>query len=137
MGKNLTILMVDDSDTNLVLLDAIVSKHFSHRVIQFKNPKEALKVMQIMEVDIVLSDIQMPEMDGYELTREIKNNPLTKNIPVLLLSAVDRSDDNQIRAFKEGAIGFISKPINSKLLVAQLQSCLRMVASCKEIKKQG
>ncbi|MGE0738527.1 response regulator [Sulfurimonas sp.] len=136
MNKKYTILIVDDNETNLVLLDAIISMHFEHRVIQFKSAKEALKIMKTMEVDIVLSDIQMPDMDGYEFTREIKSNPLTKHIPVLLLSATERNDINQIKAYQEGAIGFIAKPINSKLLIAKLGSCLDIVASQKEIKKK-
>ncbi len=136
MNKKYTILIVDDNETNLVLLDAIISMHFEHRVIQFKSAKEALKIMKTMEVDIVLSDIQMPDMDGYEFTREVKNNPATKHIPILLLSAMDRSDANQIRAYQEGAIGFVSKPINSKLLIAKLGSYLNIVASQKEIQKR-
>lgn len=136
MNEKYTILIVDDNETNLVLLDVIISIHFEHRILQFKSAKEALKIMKTMEVDMVLSDIQMPNMDGYEFTREIKNNPVTKHIPVLLLSAMDRSDANQIRAYQEGAIGFVSKPINSKLLIAKLGSYLNIVASQKEIQKK-
>lgn len=136
MNEVCTILIVDNDNANLMLLDAIISTYFKHIVIVHSNSAQgALGMMKAIKIDIVLSDIKMPNMDGYELTRKIKNNSATKDILILLVSTLDRGSESEVKIYEEGAIGFISKPINSKLFVAQLKSCLRIVESQRRLKK--
>ena len=131
------ILIVDDNATNLLLLEAIITCNFEHNVYQAQSAKEAMLIVLREPIDIILSDIQMPLVSGYGLLRELKSKNETKDIPVVLVSAIDKSDENQIEAYESGAIGFISKPINNKLLVSKLKSYLKIVESYRELKNRN
>lgn len=128
------ILMVDDMEINLMLLEAIITTNFKHNIYKAKTVKDALEIVENSDIDIILSDIEMPLLSGYDFLRELKSKEKTKNIPFVFISSVEKSDTSQIKAYEAGAIGFISKPINSKLLVSKLSSYFKIVDLCKEIK---
>ena len=105
-----------------MLFSNLLSNYF--RVKTAINGRQALEVLQEGGIDLVVSDIMMPEMDGIELCRYIKNKFEYCHIPVILLTA-KRAEESQIEGYNSGADGYISKPCNFSLLYAQIMNCLK------------
>ncbi|MFH0785060.1 MAG: response regulator [Pseudomonadota bacterium] len=113
------ILIVEDSPTQVEQLRFILEKR-GYKVIVARNGKEALQVLQHTLPDVVMSDIVMPEMDGYELCRQIRKDARLKNIPVILVTTLSDPTD-VIRGLEVGANNFITKPYDERYLVSRLQ----------------
>ncbi len=104
------ILVVDDSSTNVVLLNAVLAQH-GYEVISALNAKEAYRIVNKQKPDLILLDLLMPEISGFDFLEKIKKDQKLKNIPVVIISAVGTKENiNQTR--RMGAIHFISKPVN-------------------------
>lgn len=121
------ILLVDDNPQNLAALTRILTEH-GYRVRTAINGQVALKSLQNMAPDLILLDIRMPGMDGYEVCREVKKDPATQDIPVLFLSALDDPVD-KVKAFDAGGVDYITKPFQTDEVVARVEThlTLRMV----------
>ncbi|KAA6339569.1 hypothetical protein EZS27_012510, partial [termite gut metagenome] len=117
--EDITILLVEDNEELVLLMFNILSKHY--QVIASKNGLEALYLIKENEIDVVISDVMMPKMDGMELCRTLKNNMETSHIPVILLTAKNSTDD-RIECYNAGADGYISKPFELKLLEARIEN---------------
>jgi len=109
-----TVLIVDDAPVNLKLTDILLRKE-GYKVHTATGAEEALKLLRSFRPDLMLVDIQMPGMDGLELTRRLKRNPLTRDIVVVALTACARKEDEQ-NAIAAGCNGFITKPIDTHTL---------------------
>jgi len=117
------ILIVDDEPLNLSLIEHSL-KGNGYNLRLMNNPVEALQVLTHEDYDLIMLDIKMPDMDGVEMLEAIKQNESIKNIPVLMLSAMD--DFGTIKKCMEsGAIDYISKPFKKMLLTSRVASCLR------------
>lgn len=116
-----TLLLVEDNIELLLIMESIFSQ--SYHVAKAENGKEALEYIRTNPVDLVISDIMMPEMDGLELCRHLKNDIATSHIIVVLLTA-QTSVDSQIDSYKEGADDYIPKPFEPKVLRARLENLL-------------
>ena len=121
--KNL-ILVVDDDPMNVKLLSAKLPAN-QFNTIQAHNGEEALRRAIHENPDLILLDIMMPEMDGYEVSHRLKTNPATENIPIILVTALDGADD-KIRGFESGADEFLNKPVNDIELLTRIHSLLRL-----------
>jgi len=119
--KNKTVLVVEDNSDLLMVITDILSKFYN--VISANNGKEGLDVASRRLPDLILSDILMPVMDGMKMCIEIKENPLTCHIPVILLTAID-SEENMIKGFDIGADAYITKPFNEYLLLSNIKSLI-------------
>jgi len=118
------ILVVDDNKANLLLIKKILKDHH-HEILLATNGFEALVQIAQFMPDVVILDVMMPEMDGYDTCRFITRNPDTKHIPVIMLSGLDRPDD-LVKAFDAGAMDYIRKPPNAVELVARVHSAIRI-----------
>ncbi|MBF0265610.1 MAG: response regulator [Gammaproteobacteria bacterium] len=117
-----TILIVDDISSNIDLLREILSS--SYRLKMAKNGSSALKIISADEKpDLVLLDVMMPEMDGYEVCQRIKDDPVTKDIPVIFVSALSTAEE-QIKGFESGAEDYIPKPVDANNLLAKIHNAL-------------
>lgn len=116
-----TLLLVEDNEELLLLMNSIFSK--TYHVITAKNGQEALEQIKKHNVDVVISDIMMPEMDGQALCKHIKNDIATSHIIVILLTAWI-SVENQIDSYKAGADDYIPKPFEPGALKARLENLL-------------
>jgi len=118
------ILCVDDEPMNLSLLDALLtSRNFD--AIKVENGGEALAVIHRQAIDMVLLDVMMPGMDGFEVCRRIKSDERSRTIPVIMITAyADR--ENRIRGIEAGAEDFISKPFDSAEVMARINMLLRV-----------
>ncbi|MEO5417885.1 ATP-binding protein, partial [Bacteroides thetaiotaomicron] len=113
------LLLVEDNEELLFLMEKILSKHY--HVLIAKDGLEALNVIKDNEIDIIISDVMMPEMDGLEFCRTLKSNLETSHIPIILLTAKNTVED-RIECYNAGADGYISKPFELKILEARINN---------------
>lgn len=121
-NKN-TILVVDDTPDNLRLLTGLLSEHH-YKVRLAPSGELALATIRKKAPDLILLDIMMPEMDGFEVLERLKNNPATSNIPVIMLTARKSREDMQ-RARDLGAAEYITKPFKAVEVVDKVLRHLR------------
>lgn len=127
------ILVVDDEPNNVKLLEALLSPQ-NYEVIKAYDGKEALELLEKNpNIDLILLDVMMPDMDGYEVCAAIKNNQERKDIPVIFLTALT-DDRSQVRAFKHGAADFISKPFKIELINARVKTHLDLKLNRDQMK---
>jgi adenylate cyclase len=123
MTDQVTVLAVDDQPANLRLLDAVLSPR-GYRVIRASSGEQALELLPSSGVDLVLLDIVMPGIDGYEVCRRIRSAPETAFLPVVMVTA--SGDQEKIRAIEAGADDFVSKPFDQSELLARVASLARV-----------
>lgn len=116
------ILIAEDSPTQAEQLKYLLEKH-DYRVIAAGNGREALDLLQVHKPEIVISDIIMPEMDGYEFCRQVKTNKELKNIPIILLTSLSNPED-VIKGLECGADNFITKPYDETYLISRISYLL-------------
>jgi len=115
-----TILIVDDEPNNIKLLRQILQDRYEVRVAL--NGAEALERVMIKPIpELILLDIMMPEMDGYEICTKLKSNPLTDKIPVIFVTAMDQVED-ETKGFEVGAVDYIQKPISGPVVLARVNT---------------
>jgi signal transduction histidine kinase len=117
------ILVVDDTPANLRLLVGILSDR-GYKVRPTPNGKLALSAVQLSPPDLVLLDINMPQMDGYEVCEKLKSDPTTRDIPVIFISALSDTLD-KVKAFSVGGIDYITKPFQVEEVLARVQTHLQ------------
>lgn len=125
------ILIVDDNPANLNLLNEILSQQ-GYKVRAALSGNIALKSVQMAPPDLILLDILMPEMDGYEVCQALKANPLTKEIPVIFISALNEVFD-KVKAFSIGGSDYIPKPFRAEEVLVRIQNQLRINRLSKEL----
>ncbi|MBF0302411.1 MAG: response regulator [Desulfamplus sp.] len=123
ISKESKILVVDDNEFNIHLLTSILQGKYSLNVAM--NGKEALKIAQKDKPDIILLDVMMPEMDGYEVCQQLKSDQSTKDIPVIFLTALSEESD-EMKGLDLGAVDYIVKPVNPKLVEKRINNHLAL-----------
>ena len=119
------ILVVDDDLKNLKLLKGILASGGDYVVFTAESGENAIKIVEEKRPDLMLLDIMMPGMDGYEVTRHIKANPELEKIPIILVTALDGEDD-KIRGMEAGAEEFLTKPVNPVEIETRVESMLKL-----------
>lgn len=133
-GSTHSLLIVEDNEELLQLMTKLLGADYI--IHTANNGKEAIEVVEREEIDLIVSDVMMPEMDGIEFCRYIKSKIETSHIPVVLLTAKNKEED-RVEAYESGADGFISKPFNLSVLHARISNLLRSrVRMGKDFKKQ-
>lgn len=126
------ILVVDDVKANVRLLEArLGAEYFDVR--SAANGEEALALIASWPCDIVLLDVMMPGLDGFEVCRRIKSDPRSSHIPVILITALDRTDD-RIKGLRAGADEFLTKPVNDVALVARVKNLVALKRVTDELR---
>jgi len=116
------ILIIDDDEPLLMLISASVSA-LGHNVDSCTNATDGLAKAKSTDLDMIISDMNMPVMTGWELIRELKSDPKTSNIPIIVLSAQSTAEDYD-EAYNAGCAAFIKKPIELKDFMEKFQSVL-------------
>lgn len=126
MNNTPSIMVVDDVEDNLVLFEVTLTS-IGYRVIMARNGEEALEKVLSKPPDLILLDIVMPKMDGYQVARRLKEDKRTMIIPIIMLSGLTEVHD-RVKAFEAGADDFLTKPVHTKELEARIKSLLKVKA---------
>src|SRR5512142_2530492 len=126
------VLVVDDILSNVKLLEAKLSAEYFEVVSAFNGLECLAKVDEAMP-DIVLLDVMMPGMDGFEVCRRIKGNPKTAHIPVVMVTALDQPSD-RVAGLEAGADDFLTKPVDDAALFARVRSLVRLKMMTDELR---
>ena len=126
------ILVVDDIPANVKLLEArLLAEYFD--VLTAENGYECLDICSKVPVDVILLDVMMPGMDGFEVCEKLKSNPKTAHIPVVMVTALDQPAD-RVRGLRAGADDFLTKPVNDMQLMARVKSLVRLKMLSDELR---
>jgi two-component system, cell cycle response regulator len=129
------VLVVDDVPANVKLLEARLSAEYFD-VATAMSGVEALAKCEKAECDIVLLDVMMPDMDGFEVCRRLKANPSTHHIPVVMVTALDHPSD-RVRGLEAGADDFLTKPVSDVALIARVRSLARLKMMTDELRMRA
>ena len=130
-----TILLVDDNPTNLQMLYQLLEKSVASKLLVAKNGETALAIARKARPDLILLDIMMPGIDGFEVCRRLKADPATGPIPVIFLSALDETAD-KVKGLQLGAVDYVSKPFQAEEVVARVNTHLTIHRLNREVQKQ-
>jgi two-component system, cell cycle response regulator len=129
------VLVVDDVPANVRLLEArLTAEYFD--VVTAESGQVALTVCERAECDLVLLDVMMPDMDGFEVCRRLKSNPATQHIPVIMVTALDQPSD-RVRGLEAGADDFLTKPIPELALIPRVRSLARLKVVTDELRMRA
>lgn len=117
------VMIVDDNPLNVELLDEILST-FGVEICKFSKPKDAYQIIEKEKFDLILLDVMMPEMSGFELAKKIKNSEINKNAPIIFISALSDSQ-NKIRGYDLGSFAYIEKPFDVNIVKSQIFNLLK------------
>jgi len=126
------VLLVDDVEANLVALEAVLAD-LDCDLLRARSGNAALRQLLKREFAVMLLDVQMPEMDGYEVARHSRENPATRDVPILFLTATHNTQENVLRGYGSGAVDFLFKPIDSTILRSKVLVFLELYASKRQI----
>ncbi|MBK9291775.1 MAG: hybrid sensor histidine kinase/response regulator [Bacteroidetes bacterium] len=134
-NEQTVILAVDDNPRNLQLISALLSQ-CGHKVVVVNSGENALKYLALKQPDLILLDVMMPGMSGYDVIEKIHNNPEWREIPVIFLTAKNEIAD-LVQGFRLGAVDYITKPFRSEELQMRIRTHLELMANRKLLKKQN
>ncbi|PID76070.1 MAG: hypothetical protein CSB23_00210 [Deltaproteobacteria bacterium] len=124
-----SVLCVDDDKAMHVLLESLLANSGDYKSLHAMSGEEALSALREFSVDLIILDINMPEMDGFQILEHLKGNEETENIPIIVLSGLNRAN-LKVKALERGAEDFIVKPFTGPELIARVKAVLRR--SCPE-----
>ena len=130
--NNISILLVDDKPANIVVLENLLEQN-NRTLLKAYSGEEALKLVLKGKVDLIILDVHMPEMSGFEVLQVLKTNHRTKDIPIIFLTAELREHDSMMKGFEGGAVDYLFKPINPDLLKAKVNVLLKLQLQKKEL----
>jgi len=129
------VLIVDDIPTNIRLLEVRLTAEY-FEVVTATSGQQALEICQTQDIDIVLLDVMMPEMDGFEVCRRLKADPRTHHVPVLMVTALDQPSD-RVKGLEVGADDFLTKPVDDMQLMARVKSLIRLKSLTDELRARA
>ena len=134
MKKKQTILIVDDEKDIRELLEYNLNKNNYNTITAIDGLDALIKVYS--KIDLILLDVMMPNLDGYQTCQKIRNNLTTKNIPIIFLTAKN-TDDDEIQGFQSGCDDFIVKPISIKKILVRIKNTLKKSTNTPYLKEQN
>ena len=126
----MNILIVDDEIKNIKLLDVLLGSAYN-----FFKALDGISAMEILKkekVDLILLDIMMPDVNGYQLCTQVKNDPALKEIPIIMLTSLS-DEESQLKALKLGAVDYVTKPFKIEILTARINTHLELKRSRDEL----
>jgi len=120
------ILIADDSPTEIYVLKKILEKH-EHQIITAEDGEQAVEVTHKEKPDLILMDVVMPKLNGFQATRRLSKDPATQDIPIIIVSSKNQETD-KLWGMRQGAKGYIGKPVTEEQLISEINILLEAVA---------
>jgi PAS domain S-box-containing protein len=134
--SNFKLLIVDDNPDNLFTLRALIEQHMSAAVLDANSGREAIEIaLTTPDIDLIVLDIQMPGMDGFETASLLKIRKKTQNIPIIFLTAAFKTEDFQQRGYDVGAADYLLKPIDDNQLINKLSTYFRLIEKERQMNR--
>ena len=131
------ILIVDDNQNNLFTLRTLIEKHMDVEVLEADSGQAALDIaLQDPRIDLIVLDVQMPEMDGFQTASMLKVRQRTRDIPIIFLTAAYKTDEFQQRGYEVGAADYLLKPIDDNQLINKISTYLRLIEKERDINRR-
>jgi CheY-like chemotaxis protein len=130
------ILLVDDRPENLLALEAILSS-LGQTLVRASSGEEALKALLADDYAVILLDVQMPGMDGFETAAHIKRRERTRDIPIIFLTAISREPQHAFRGYSAGAVDYLSKPFDPWVLRAKVSVFVELYRKNRQLRDQA
>lgn len=135
MSDNINVLVVDDIEKNLITMQAVLERP-GINVLKAASGTEALELLLRHEVALVLVDVNMPEMDGFELAEIIRGNSRTRAIPLIFITAALKEPAGSFRAYKTGAVDFLNKPFDPDIVRSKVDVFVELYSQRKQLASQ-
>lgn len=132
--KKYSILLVDDRPENLYALEKTLGED-KYNLVKALSGEEALKIVLKQEFSLILLDVQMPGMDGYEVAQLLSSSKKTKDIPIIFVTAINKEKKHMLKGFQSGAVDYIPKPVDPDVLLSKVNIFLKLHEQQKETEK--
>jgi diguanylate cyclase (GGDEF)-like protein/PAS domain S-box-containing protein len=132
MASKPAVLVVDDQPANRIALEALLDD-FDIELLQAASGEEALALLNNHDVAVVLLDVQMPGMDGYEVAHQMQQRSRTRAVPIIFVTAINRDTEHVMKGYASGAVDFLTKPINSEMLQGKVRVFLELDRRGREL----
>ncbi len=132
MSSKPAVLVVDDQPANRIALEALLDD-FDIQLLQAASGEEALRLLESHDVAVVLLDVQMPGMDGYEVANLMQQGSRTRAVPIIFVTAINRDIEHVMKGYASGAVDFLTKPINSEMLQGKVRVFLELDRRGREL----
>jgi len=131
------ILIVDDNENNLYTLHSLISRHMDVEVLEANSGQAALDIaLTNPRIDLIVLDIQMPEMDGFQTASMLKVRQKTRDIPIIFLTAAYKTDEFQQKGYEVGAADYLLQPIDDNQLINKISTYLRLIEKEREMNRR-
>ncbi|MDM8569831.1 response regulator, partial [Thiotrichales bacterium HSG1] len=132
----LDILIVDDNKNNLFTLRTLIKEHIEAEIFEADSGIDALQIILLEKIDLIILDVQMPEMDGFETAKLIRSRKRNRHIPIVFLTAAYKSEDFKQKGFAVGAADYLTKPIDTSQLITRIKSYIRFIEQERQHNKE-
>jgi two-component system sensor histidine kinase/response regulator len=132
MPADPALLLVDDRPENLLALEAVLAP-LGRRILLASSGAEALRHLLVDDIAVIILDVQMPGLDGFETAQEIKRRERSRDIPIVFLTAINQEESHRLRGFATGAVDYIFKPVDPELLRAKVRVFFELRVATTEL----
>lgn len=134
--KDIKVLVVDDVEANRISLQYLIHEYLHDvELVLAQSGEEALKLTYTNDIDIIILDIQMPGMDGFDTAKFLKTNPKTQDIPIIFLTAAFKAEEFKQKGFEMGAVDYLTKPIENLQFINKLKLYIEVIIKNKQLKQ--
>jgi len=130
------ILIVDDNENNLFTLRTLIEEYIDATILMAQSGMAALELLLETKIDLIILDVQMPEMDGFETAEAIRSRKKNRHIPIVFLTAAYKTEEFRQRGFTIGAADYLTKPIDTPQLISRIKSYLRFIEQDRQHKQE-
>ncbi|MEI6856809.1 diguanylate cyclase [Psychrilyobacter sp.] len=134
-NRSTNILIVDDTKANLISLEAILEGE-NLNILTVSNGNDALKMLLKIKIDIILLDVQMPGMNGFEVAELMRSNHKTKDIPIIFITAINKEEEYIFKGYELGAVDYLYKPISNEILKSKVKVLVKLNEQTKIIEEK-
>ncbi len=134
--RDFRLLAVDDSPSNLFTLRSLIQQHMDVELLEASSGQEAIDIaLQAGNIDLILLDVQMPELDGFQTASMLKIRRKTRDIPIIFLTAAFKTEEFQQKGYEVGAVDYLMKPIDDNQLINKISTYFRLIEKERELNR--